>query len=119
MFVLKQYSVLMQANIDMKTHSMSLDQMRNNAGEAITLLRTLAHEDRLMLLCQLSEAEMCVSDLESGLQIYQPSLSQQLGVLRREGLVSTRRQGKHIFYRIADDKVMQLLQTLNTIYCQP
>lgn len=103
----------------METNSLSLDQMRSNAGEAIALLRTLAHEDRLMLLCQLSEAEMCVSDLESQLHIFQPSLSQQLGVLRREGLVSTRRQGKHIFYRIADDKAMLLLQTLHRIYCQP
>lgn len=96
---------------------MNIDDMRGNADQAVSLLRTLAHQDRLLLLCQLSQTEMCVSELETSLGIYQPSLSQQLGVLRREGLVSTRREGKHIYYRVADDHAMQLLQTLHTLYC--
>ena len=81
------------------------------------LLRTLAHEDRLLLLCQLCEQEMCVSDLEESLDIRQPSLSQQLGVLRREGLVHTRREGKHIYYSVKPGPALVLLQTLHNLFC--
>lgn len=81
------------------------------------MLRTLSHQDRLLLLCQLSQQELCVSELEDKLGIYQPSLSQQLGVLRREGLVATRREGKHRFYRVADQRVLALLHTLYQLYC--
>lgn len=94
-----------------------IDQLRKAAGAATALLRTLAHEDRLLLLCQLSQGEMCVSDLEVELGIFQPSLSQHLGVLRRQGLVSTRREGKNIFYRVADEKALAVLQTLYELFC--
>ncbi len=83
------------------------------------MLRSLAHEDRLLLLCRLCQGELCVSDLEEELDIRQPSLSQQLGVLRREGLVATRRAGRHIYYRIADPRALSLLETLYTLYCDP
>ncbi|MEW5251033.1 metalloregulator ArsR/SmtB family transcription factor [Microbulbifer discodermiae] len=83
------------------------------------MLRSLAHRDRLLLLCQLSHEELCVSELEEQLDIHQPSLSQQLGILRREGLVATRREGKHIYYRIRDRRVLALLQTLYQLYCAP
>ncbi|AJD49900.1 ArsR family regulatory protein [Alcanivorax sp. S71-1-4] len=99
------------------TTAISLDQMRAAAGDATLMLRSLAHQDRLLLLCQLSQEEMCVSDLEQRLGIQQPSLSQQLGVLRREGLVLTRREGKHVYYRVADARVLGLLQTLYTLFC--
>ena len=101
------------------TANLNINQMRERAGEATGVLRVLAHEDRLLLLCQLSQGELCVSDLEAQLDIRQPSLSQQLGVLRREGLVDTRRDGKHIYYRIADARVLTLLQTLYELYCEP
>lgn len=96
-----------------------IEQMRQSAGDAALMLRSLAHQDRLLLLCQLSQGELCVSDLEAQLGIRQPNLSQQLGVLRREGLVITRREGKHIFYRIGDERVLSLLQTLYGLFCQP
>lgn len=70
-----------------------------------------------MLLCQLCEREMCVSELEQVLDIHQPSLSQQLGVLRREGLVETRRDGKHIYYRVSQGPALLILQQLHTIFC--
>lgn len=92
-------------------------EMRQGAGEASSLLRVLAHEDRLMLLCQLSQGEYCVGELEKLLDLHQPSLSQQLGILRREQLVSTRREGKHIFYRVGDDRVLAVLQSLHGIFC--
>ena len=71
--------------------------LRRAAGRAVGALKVLANEDRLLLLCQLSLGEMCVSELEKRLDIRQPTLSQQLGVLRGEGVVLTRRQGKNIF----------------------
>lgn len=92
-------------------------QMRAAAGEATAVLRGIAHEDRLLLLCQLSQGEQSVGELETLLAIRQPSLSQQLGVLRRQQLVTTRREGKRIYYRIADQRVLALLQSLYHLYC--
>ena len=97
--------------------AVDMGRMREAAGDAAQMLRSLAHQDRLLLLCQLSQGELCVSELEVLLGIQQPNLSQQLGVLRREGLVATRREGKHIFYRIGDPCVLSLLQTLYTLFC--
>jgi ArsR family transcriptional regulator len=94
-------------------------EMRARAGEAARYVRMLAHEDRLVLLCQLSQEELCVGELEARLDLHQPSLSQQLGVLRREGLVDTRREGRHVYYRIADARSLALLQTLYTLFCSP
>lgn len=91
--------------------------MRFAAKEATALLKALANEDRLLLLCQMVEGEKCVSDFEHLLDIRQPTLSQQLGVLRNEGLVSTRREGKHIYYRLASPEALQVLQTLYGLYC--
>lgn len=101
----------------MSMAEINIEQLRNAAGEATALLRTLAHEDRLLLLCQLSQGELCVSDLELELGIFQPSLSQQLGVLRRQGLVATRREGKNIYYRVVDEKTLAVLQTLYELFC--
>jgi DNA-binding transcriptional ArsR family regulator len=94
-----------------------MTRMRGSAADAVALLRTLAHEDRLLLLCKLSVEELCVSELEARLGIRQPSLSQQLGVLRREGLVATRRDGKNIYYRVADPRALAVLQSLYNLYC--
>ena len=104
---------------DINMPAMKVEDLRQNASQATGLLKTLAHEDRLILLCQLCEREMCVSELEQVLDIRQPSLSQQLGVLRREGLVETRRDGKHIFYRVTPGPALMILQQLHAIYCQP
>jgi DNA-binding transcriptional ArsR family regulator len=94
-----------------------MQQMRLAAESACSTLRALAHQDRLLLLCQLSQGEKSVSELEALLDIHQPSLSQQLGVLRTEGLVTTRRDGKRIHYSVSDPKVLSLLQTLYALYC--
>jgi len=93
-------------------------QMQTAADDAAALLRMLANPDRLMLLCQLSSGEKSVGQLEEALQLRQPSLSQQLGVLRSEGVVETRRDGKRIFYSVQDPKVMQLLKTIYDLYCE-
>jgi ArsR family transcriptional regulator len=91
--------------------------LRSAAGRAVSALKVLANEDRLLLLCQLSHGEMCVGELEQRLDIRQPTLSQQLGVLRSEGVVLTRRQGKNIFYSVADPAVLEVLAVLYRLYC--
>ena len=91
--------------------------LRSAAGQAVSVLKVLANEDRLLLLCQLSQGEMCVSELEEQLGIHQPTLSQQLGVLRTERVVHTRRQGKNIFYSVADPALLEILAVLYRLYC--
>lgn len=91
--------------------------LRGAAAQAVGALKVLANEDRLLLLCQLSQGEMCVSDLEQTLGIHQPTLSQQLGVLRNEGVVETRREGKSIFYSVANPAMLEILALLYRLYC--
>ncbi len=91
--------------------------LRDAAGRACALLRVLAHDDRLILLCRLAQGECTVGELQAQLGIVQPTLSQQLGVLRREGLVSTRRDGKRIHYRIASEDALALMHTLHARFC--
>lgn len=93
------------------------DILRDAAGVAVRSLKLLANEERLLLLCQLSQGECCVSELEEKLGIRQPTLSQQLGVLRNDGVVGTRRQGKQIYYSVADPGILQILALLYQLYC--
>ncbi|MFV0679828.1 ArsR/SmtB family transcription factor [Ottowia sp.] len=92
--------------------------MRHGAHAAVTLLKLLGNEDRLMILCQLSQGECAVGELEQCLGIRQPTLSQQLAVLRSQNVVSTRREGKNVVYAIAQTEVLRLLQTLHELFCQ-
>ncbi len=71
------------------------DALRDNAAQASQLLKALSHPDRLMLLCRLAEGERSVSELEPLVEVYQPSLSQQLGILRRQWLGISHRQCQH------------------------
>jgi ArsR family transcriptional regulator len=87
------------------------------ANEAVAALKLLGNPERLLLLCQLAQGEQCVGELQAALGIQQPTLSQQLGVLRAEGAVSTRRDGKNIYYQVADARLLQLLQLLYRLYC--
>ncbi|KVV04390.1 MULTISPECIES: ArsR/SmtB family transcription factor [Pseudomonas] len=91
--------------------------LRDSASKACTLLKVLANEDRLLLLCQLTQGERNVGELEALTGIRQPTLSQQLGVLRDEGVVNTRRMGKFIFYSLASFEVVSVMQTLSGLYC--
>jgi DNA-binding transcriptional ArsR family regulator len=92
-------------------------RLRHAAADAVGALKLLANEDRLLLMCQLSQGEMCVGDLEQELGIRQPTLSQQLGVLRSEGVVATRRDGKNIYYSISEPAMLELLKLLYRLYC--
>jgi ArsR family transcriptional regulator len=101
----------------MTTFSNDLRTMHRSAGRAAQLMKVLANPDRLMLLCQLAEREMCVSDLQRALGIVQPTLSQQLTVLRKERVVATRREGKRIFYRVSSREALGLIRALYQHYC--
>jgi DNA-binding transcriptional ArsR family regulator len=94
-----------------------ISEMRGSASQACTMLKTLANEDRLLILCQLIDGPRTVGELESLLGIRQPTLSQQLTVLRQEGLVATERNGKYIIYSLASSDVLQIMQTLYQLYC--
>ena len=93
--------------------------MEARAGEVAGLLKTLAHPVRLILACTLAQGEYSVGALEDRLDIHQPTLSQQLTVLREAGIVETRREGKQIFYRLTQEKAAKLIQALYGIFCDP
>ena len=97
--------------------SFDIQQLRANADAAGQLLKALGNPDRLLLLCQLSQGERNVSELEALLGIQQPTLSQQLAVLRREGLVATRREGKQIYYCISSPAALAVINTLYQLFC--
>lgn len=97
----------------------SAQQMQPHALDAAALLKALGNPARLLLACHLAEREHSVGELGQRAGIDQPNLSQQLGVLRDQGLVATRRDGKHVHYHIASTAVLALLRGLHTIYCAP
>jgi DNA-binding transcriptional ArsR family regulator len=103
----------------MKTRDPVIDPQRLQAAaqEAVGALKLLANQERLLLLCQLSQGEFSVGELEEQLGIHQPTLSQQLGVLRNQGAVATRREGKNIYYSVADPALLDILLVLYRLYC--
>jgi len=105
--------------MDLNLPDKAIDQLRASADKACALLKTMANQDRLLLLCHLIDAERNVSELEEVTGVRQPTLSQQLGVLREEGLVGTRREGKYIYYSLANPAVIRIMQTPYGLYCGP
>ena len=97
--------------------ALDMQRMRISATVASAFLKALANPDRLLLLCQLSQGECCVSDLEARVGLRQPSLSQQLTVLRNEALVATRKEGKQVYYRIASEDALAIMQVLYRKFC--
>lgn len=98
---------------------LSPTQFADKAGEAAALLKALAHEARLMVLCQLLDGEHSAGALQESSGLSQSALSQHLARLREEGLVETRRDAQIIYYRLADPNVARVLDTLAQIYCPP
>lgn len=101
----------------MPTPTLPLDQMQTAARDACALLKALSNPDRLLILCQLSQGEANVGELQQALGIVQPTLSQQLTVLREEQLVSTRREGKNIYYSLASPQALAVIETLYQQFC--
>ena len=97
--------------------TLDLEQLRRSADAACRLMKALSNPDRLLLLCQLSQGEKRVGELEELVGIAQPTLSQQLGVLREEGLVTTRREGKSIYYGIDSPQALAVMGVLYAQYC--
>ncbi|AXF85476.1 Biofilm growth-associated repressor [Ephemeroptericola cinctiostellae] len=113
------FNVIAMHNAPNLTPDFDLNALRASAAQATTLLKALSNPDRLLLLCQLVEGERCVSELEAQTGIAQPTLSQQLGVLREEGLVNTRREGRQIFYTVASTAALALIEVLYQQFCAP
>ena len=96
---------------------MDPEGMRAHAADASRLLKALANEKRLMLLCLLAEGERSVGELNARLELSQSALSQHLAVLRDDGLVTTRREAQSIYYGLAQGPAQRIINTLHDIYC--
>lgn len=92
-------------------------EMAEHAGEAARLLKALANEHRLMILCVLSEGELSVGALNERVPLSQSALSQHLAVLREDGLVNTRREAQTIHYAAAEGPALQVIRVLHDQYC--
>lgn len=103
----------------MDTTTLDLHKMQTAADHACRLMKVLSNPDRLLLLCQLSQGEKRVGELEELLGIVQPTLSQQLTVLRGEELVTTRRDGKNIYYQISSRPALAIMKVLFDQFCGP
>ncbi len=95
-----------------------LDRMAENAMKASNFLKAISHEGRLMILCHLASGEKSVTELEELLSARQAAVSQQLSRLRLEGLVIPRRDGKTIYYRLADDRPKQIMEVVYDLFCR-
>lgn len=94
-----------------------MDDMLENARRATEFLKALSHEGRLMILCHLSSGEKSVTELEQLMSTRQAAVSQQLARLRMEGLVSFRRDGKAIYYALADGRAKRMLELVYEMFC--
>ena len=102
----------------MSAISLELEHMHSAADEACKLMKVLSNPDRLMILCQLSKGELRVGEIEEILGIGQPTLSQQLTVLREEELVTIRREGKSIYYHVKSPKALAVIEILYEQFCK-
>ena len=96
---------------------MPMEEMRKSAARATSLLKSMANESRLMILCQLSQQEMTVGDLLEVVDLSQSALSQHLSVLRRSGLVKTRRRSQYVYYSLDSAEVTAVIGTLYDQFC--
>lgn len=92
--------------------------MKEKVSEASTFLKKLSNPDRLLVACALAEGERSVRQLEDMLGIRQPGLSQQLAELREAGLIAGRKEGKQVFYRLADPRVETFITTMHALFCK-
>ena len=98
---------------------MNPSDLEQNARKASALLKAMANERRLLILCHLAQGEKSVSELEGLVTLSQSALSQHLARLRRDGLVSTRRVAQTIYYSLAGREAGAIMETLHALYCEP
>lgn len=103
---------------DANTCAEDMDRMMENAQQASNFLKAISHEGRLMILCHLASGEKSVTELEELLSARQAAVSQQLSRLRLEGLVTPRREGKAIYYRLTDDRPKQIMEVVYDLFCR-
>ena len=108
----------MELQLEGRGRSHELERMVDNAKRASDFLKALAHENRLMILCILAEGEKSVGELEDILSLRQPTVSQQLARLRADGLVSTRRDGKAIYYNLASQEARVVIGAIYDVFCR-
>lgn len=101
----------------MKTNELKMKIDLSKVDLVTDCLKVLSNPDRLKILCVLIDCELNVQQIEKTAQVYQPTLSQQLTILRKSKMVSTRREGKQIFYQFSDMRILQIMQTLYGLYC--
>lgn len=104
--------------IDNAIATEDMDRMADNATDASNFLKAISHEGRLMILCHLATGEKSVTELENLLSARQAAVSQQLSRLRLEGLVTPRREGKTIYYRLTDERPRQILDLVYDMFCR-
>lgn len=103
---------------DANTCPEDMENMMRNAERASNFLKAISHEGRLMILCHLASGEKSVTELEDLLSARQAAVSQQLSRLRLEGLVTPRREGKIIYYSLADDRSRQIIEVVYDLFCR-
>ncbi len=92
--------------------------MRENAQKAASLIKAISHESRLMILCLLTQGELSVSELAEYSTLSQSAFSQHLSVLRKEKLVTTRKESQTVYYQLKDQNIKKIIDTLYEIYCK-
>ncbi len=102
----------------LKGAPMNLQEMEKNSAKAVVLLKAMANERRLQILCMLLENELSVGELSSRLELSQSALSQHLAWLRRDGLVNTRKEAQTVFYTLSSTEVKAMIELLHRLYCQ-
>ncbi|OEE32788.1 metalloregulator ArsR/SmtB family transcription factor [Vibrio anguillarum] len=101
----------------MEITSVNVEQMKTNAIEVSELLKTMAHPERLMVLCQLINGEVGVGELQQSSMLSQSAFSQHLTVLRKQNMIKARKESQQVFYSLSDPRVVQLIQSLQTVFC--
>ncbi len=96
---------------------MDLQEMEKNSGQAVVLLKAMANERRLQILCLLHNDELSVGELSNKLELSQSALSQHLAWLRRDGLVNTRKEAQTVYYTLSSAEVKSMIQLLHQLYC--
>ena len=94
------------------------EEMFEQREELAKLLKLIAHESRLMILCLLDKKEMPVGEINKQIKLSQSALSQHLAILRRNNLVSTRRKSQTIYYKLSNKKLSKIIHTLRNLYCK-
>ncbi len=102
-----------------KSKMIDVDAMQMRANEATSLLGAMCNEKRLMILCQLIDGERTVNELAELVGAPQPTVSQHLGLLRRERLINVRQEGRTHFYTLAGKEAREIIGTLQSLYCDP